>query len=105
LNLSDPFSPPRKSSYSSLPSPGSCCHRHYAHATSSRTKLKRAEVDYESMKRCCEVLTEENRLLQKEVWELRALKLVSQNYCSTYQSFLISSFLGKLFLISSLLGK
>ncbi|KAK1605843.1 hypothetical protein QYE76_029516 [Lolium multiflorum] len=53
----------------SLPLPGACCPCHYAHATSSKTKLKRAEVDYDFMKHCCEVLTEENRLLQKEVYE------------------------------------
>jgi hypothetical protein len=34
-------------------------------------------VDCEYLKRCCETLTEENRRLQKEVQELRALKLVS----------------------------
>jgi hypothetical protein len=34
-------------------------------------------VDCEFLKRCCETLTEENRRLQKEVQELRALKLVS----------------------------
>uniref|UniRef100_A0A453CPZ0 Leucine zipper homeobox-associated domain-containing protein n=1 Tax=Aegilops tauschii subsp. strangulata TaxID=200361 RepID=A0A453CPZ0_AEGTS len=42
-----------------------------------RTKLKQTEVDCEFLKRCCETLTEENRRLQKEVQELRALKLVS----------------------------
>uniref|UniRef100_J3M052 Homeobox domain-containing protein n=1 Tax=Oryza brachyantha TaxID=4533 RepID=J3M052_ORYBR len=43
----------------------------------ARTKLKQTEVDCEFLKRCCETLTEENRRLQKEVQELRALKLVS----------------------------
>ncbi|KAG8083160.1 hypothetical protein GUJ93_ZPchr0014g47293 [Zizania palustris] len=43
----------------------------------ARTKLKQTEVDCEFLKRCCETLTEENRRLQKEVHELRALKLVS----------------------------
>ncbi|KAF2315062.1 hypothetical protein GH714_038075 [Hevea brasiliensis] len=41
----------------------------------ARTKLKQTEVDCEFLKRCCENLTEENRRLQKEVQELRALKL------------------------------
>ncbi|KAH7864333.1 hypothetical protein Vadar_028413 [Vaccinium darrowii] len=44
----------------------------------ARTKLKRTAVDYESLKRCCENLTEENRRLLKEVEELRALKLSPQ---------------------------
>ncbi|KAK8445448.1 hypothetical protein SEVIR_9G327100v4 [Setaria viridis] len=43
----------------------------------SRTKLKQTEVDCEFLKRCCETLTEENRRLQREVAELRALKLVA----------------------------
>ncbi|KAG1360770.1 hypothetical protein COCNU_09G002330 [Cocos nucifera] len=42
-----------------------------------RTKLKQTEVDCEYLKRWCERLTEENRRLQKEVAELRALKLLS----------------------------
>ncbi|KAK7256435.1 hypothetical protein RIF29_29881 [Crotalaria pallida] len=41
----------------------------------ARTKLKQTEVDCESLKRCCENLSEENKRLQKEVQELRALKL------------------------------
>lgn len=45
-----------------------------------RTKLKQTEVDCEYLKRCCENLTEENRRLQKEVQELRALKLSPQLY-------------------------
>ncbi|XP_020110186.1 homeobox-leucine zipper protein HOX11-like [Ananas comosus] len=40
----------------------------------ARTKLKQTEVDCEYLKRCCETLTEENRRLQREVAELRALK-------------------------------
>ncbi|XP_076887750.1 homeobox-leucine zipper protein HAT14-like [Bidens hawaiensis] len=40
----------------------------------ARTKLKQTEVDCEYLKRCCETLTEENRRLQKELQELRALK-------------------------------
>ncbi|PPR81324.1 hypothetical protein GOBAR_AA39389 [Gossypium barbadense] len=45
-----------------------------------RTKLKQTEVDCEYLKRCCDNLTEENRRLQKEVQELRALKLSPQLY-------------------------
>ncbi|XWS43254.1 hypothetical protein CRYUN_Cryun16bG0087100 [Craigia yunnanensis] len=40
----------------------------------ARTKLKQTEVDCEYLKRCYETLTEENRRLQKELQELRALK-------------------------------
>ncbi|XP_062073233.1 homeobox-leucine zipper protein HAT3 isoform X2 [Humulus lupulus] len=46
----------------------------------ARTKLKQTEVDCEYLKRCCENLTEENRRLQKEVQELRTLKLSPQLY-------------------------
>ncbi|XP_058221703.1 homeobox-leucine zipper protein HAT3-like [Rhododendron vialii] len=46
----------------------------------ARTKLKQTEVDCEYLKRCCENLTEENRRLQKEVNELRTLKLSPQSY-------------------------
>ncbi|CAM8877706.1 unnamed protein product [Rhodiola kirilowii] len=46
----------------------------------ARTKLKQTEVDCEFLKRCCENLTEENWRLQKEVQELRALKLSPQFY-------------------------
>lgn len=46
----------------------------------ARTKLKQTEVDCEFLKRCCEQLTEENRRLQKEVQELRALKMSPQFY-------------------------
>ncbi|KAM3207155.1 hypothetical protein ACQJBY_062396 [Aegilops geniculata] len=40
----------------------------------ARTKLKQTEVDCEHMKRWCEQLAEQNRRLEKEVAELRALK-------------------------------
>ncbi|KAL3624585.1 Homeobox-leucine zipper protein [Castilleja foliolosa] len=40
----------------------------------ARTKLKQTEIDYEYMKRCSETLADENRRLQKELQELRALK-------------------------------
>ncbi|XP_017700362.2 homeobox-leucine zipper protein HAT4-like [Phoenix dactylifera] len=43
----------------------------------ARTKLKQNEVDCEYLKRWCERLTQENRRLQKEAAELRALKLLS----------------------------
>ncbi|CAN8231758.1 unnamed protein product [Cochlearia groenlandica] len=46
----------------------------------ARTKLKQTEVDCELLRRCCENLTEENRRLQKEVTELRSLKLSPQFY-------------------------
>lgn len=46
----------------------------------ARTKLKQTEVDCEYLKRCCDTLTDENRRLQKEVNELRALKLSPQFY-------------------------
>lgn len=45
----------------------------------ARTKLKQTEVDCEYLKRCCETLTEENRRLQKELQELRALKSAAGN--------------------------
>ncbi|GKC31578.1 homeobox-leucine zipper protein HOX11 [Tanacetum coccineum] len=46
----------------------------------ARTKLKQTEVDCEYLKRCCETLTEENRRLQKELQELRALKTTQPFY-------------------------
>ncbi|KAK7285469.1 hypothetical protein RJT34_20242 [Clitoria ternatea] len=46
----------------------------------ARTKLKQTEVDCEYLKRWCENLTEENRRLQKEVQELRALKTCQPLY-------------------------
>ncbi|KAK1301814.1 Homeobox-leucine zipper protein HAT14 [Acorus calamus] len=46
----------------------------------ARTKLKQTEVDCEYLKRCCETLTEENRRLQKELQELRALKTTHPYY-------------------------
>ena len=45
----------------------------------NRTKLKQTEVDCEYLKRCCETLSEENRRLQKELQELRALKASNSN--------------------------
>ncbi|XP_073047376.1 homeobox-leucine zipper protein HAT4-like [Primulina eburnea] len=49
----------------------------------ARTKLKQTEVDCEYLRRRCENLTEENRRLQKEVNDLRALKLSPQFYPPT----------------------
>ncbi|KAG8363554.1 hypothetical protein BUALT_Bualt19G0034600 [Buddleja alternifolia] len=46
----------------------------------ARTKLKQTEVDCEYLKRCCETLTEENRRLQKELQDLRALKASNPYY-------------------------
>ncbi|XP_065847039.1 homeobox-leucine zipper protein HAT22-like [Euphorbia lathyris] len=41
----------------------------------ARTKLKQTEVDCEVLKKCCETLTEENKRLQKEVEELKSMKV------------------------------
>ncbi|OIV98383.1 hypothetical protein TanjilG_16710 [Lupinus angustifolius] len=41
----------------------------------ARTKLKQTEVDCESLKKCCEKLTNENLRLKKELQELCALKV------------------------------
>ncbi|XAR63247.1 hypothetical protein NMG60_11023122, partial [Bertholletia excelsa] len=46
----------------------------------ARTKLKQTEVDCEYLRRRCDHLTEENRRLQEELNELRALKHTSQSY-------------------------
>lgn len=46
----------------------------------NRTKLKQTEVDCEYLKKCCETLTDENRRLQKEVQELKALKVAQPLY-------------------------
>lgn len=48
----------------------------------ARTKLKQTEVDCEYVRRRCENLTEENRRLQKEVNDLRALKLSPHFYAN-----------------------
>ena len=45
-----------------------------------RTKFKQTEVDCEFLKKCCETLTDENRRLQKELQELKALKLAQPFY-------------------------
>ncbi|KAK8479281.1 hypothetical protein V6N13_052683 [Hibiscus sabdariffa] len=46
----------------------------------ARTKLKQTEVDCEFLKKCCETLTDENRRLQKELQELKALKMAAQPF-------------------------
>ncbi|RWR82905.1 homeobox-leucine zipper protein HAT22-like protein [Cinnamomum micranthum f. kanehirae] len=46
----------------------------------ARTKLKQTEVDCEFLKRCCETIKEENRRLQREIHELKALKFASPVY-------------------------
>jgi homeobox-leucine zipper protein len=46
----------------------------------NRTKLKQTEVDCEFLKKCCETLTDENRRLQKELQDLKALKLSQPFY-------------------------
>lgn len=45
-----------------------------------RTKLKQTEADCEHLKRCCEALARENRKLQREVAELRALRAPYPSY-------------------------
>jgi len=39
-----------------------------------RTKLKQTEVERELLKKCCETLTEENKMLEKELQELKSTK-------------------------------
>ncbi|KAB5568834.1 hypothetical protein DKX38_002627 [Salix brachista] len=46
----------------------------------ARSKLKQTEVDCELLKKCCETLTSENKRLQKELQELKSLKLSSPVY-------------------------
>jgi homeobox-leucine zipper protein len=43
----------------------------------ARTKLKQTEVDCEYLKRWCERLADENKRLEKELADLRALKAVA----------------------------
>ncbi|KAG5034051.1 hypothetical protein JHK87_008961 [Glycine soja] len=40
----------------------------------ARTKLKQTEVERELLKKCCETLTEENKMLEKELQELKSTK-------------------------------
>ncbi|XVF59195.1 hypothetical protein PTKIN_Ptkin07bG0255800 [Pterospermum kingtungense] len=46
----------------------------------ARTKLKQTEVDCEFLKKCCDRLTDENRRLQKELQELKAVKVAQLFY-------------------------
>nr|GMD00220.1 homeobox-leucine zipper protein HOX11 [Ipomoea batatas] len=46
----------------------------------ARTKLKQTEVDCEYLRRCCDTLREENKRLQKELQELRALKKTTTSH-------------------------
>ncbi|XP_034674915.1 homeobox-leucine zipper protein HAT22-like [Vitis riparia] len=46
----------------------------------ARTKLKQTEVDCELLRKRCETLTDENQRLQKELQELKALKLATPLY-------------------------
>ncbi|KAL3505027.1 hypothetical protein ACH5RR_034868, partial [Cinchona calisaya] len=43
----------------------------------ARTKMKQTEVDCELLKKCYETLKEDNRRLQKELKELKSVKLVA----------------------------
>ncbi|XP_027156038.1 LOW QUALITY PROTEIN: homeobox-leucine zipper protein HAT22-like [Coffea eugenioides] len=46
----------------------------------ARMKLKQTEVDCEFLKKCYETLTDENKRLEKELQELKALKLAQPLY-------------------------
>ncbi|THU51577.1 hypothetical protein C4D60_Mb06t32490 [Musa balbisiana] len=46
----------------------------------ARTKLKKTEVEYERLRKCCETLRDENRRLQKELQELKSFKLLRPRY-------------------------
>ncbi|XP_047328912.1 homeobox-leucine zipper protein HAT22-like [Impatiens glandulifera] len=43
----------------------------------ARTKLKKTEVEYELLKKCCEKLTDENRRLQMELQEMKAMAMIA----------------------------
>ncbi|KAF0903271.1 hypothetical protein E2562_026557 [Oryza meyeriana var. granulata] len=51
----------------------------------ARTKLKQTEVDCEYLKRWCERLADENKRLEKELAELRALKAAAPSPASALQ--------------------
>ncbi|KAK8465409.1 hypothetical protein PHAVU_009G075300 [Phaseolus vulgaris] len=44
----------------------------------ARNKLKQTEVNCELLKKCCKSLTEENKILQKELEELKSMKTALQ---------------------------
>ncbi|XP_022982418.1 homeobox-leucine zipper protein HAT9-like isoform X2 [Cucurbita maxima] len=48
----------------------------------ARTKLKQTEMDCELMKKCCEKLKEETTRLQKELQELKSLKLTAPPFAT-----------------------
>ncbi|XP_038898886.1 homeobox-leucine zipper protein HAT22-like [Benincasa hispida] len=52
----------------------------------ARTKLKQTEMDCELLKKCCEKLKEENTRLQKELQELKSLKLTAPPFCMQLQA-------------------
>ncbi|KAG6591449.1 Homeobox-leucine zipper protein HAT9, partial [Cucurbita argyrosperma subsp. sororia] len=52
----------------------------------ARTKLKQTEMDCELLKKCCEKLKEENTKLQKELQELKSLKLTAPPFCMQLQA-------------------
>ncbi|XP_042444490.1 homeobox-leucine zipper protein HAT22-like isoform X1 [Zingiber officinale] len=49
----------------------------------ARTKTKRMEVDYEYLKRSCEMLNEENRRLKKELMQLVKSTTMTVSVCSS----------------------
>ena len=51
---------------------------------SCRTKLKQTELECEYLKRCFGSLTEENRRLQREVEELRAMRVAPPTVLSPH---------------------
>lgn len=50
----------------------------YIHVWCGRTKLKQTEVNCEILKKCCESLTEENKMLKKELEDLKSMKTALQ---------------------------
>ncbi|KAL0545534.1 hypothetical protein IC582_015420 [Cucumis melo] len=52
----------------------------------ARTKLKQTEMDCELLKKCCEKLKEENTRLQKELQEIKSLKLTPPPFCMQLQA-------------------
>ncbi|CAJ2643846.1 unnamed protein product [Trifolium pratense] len=46
----------------------------------ARTKLKQTEVDCEELKKCYETLTEENKMLEEELKELKSMKTTAEQF-------------------------
>ncbi|KAL5713211.1 homeobox-leucine zipper protein [Ranunculus cassubicifolius] len=46
----------------------------------ARSKLKRIEVDYENLKKMCETLKDENKRLQKDILDMKAIKVAQPLY-------------------------